>query len=141
VNTLILSEPGAVASLETAITRSGGQLVMRQGNALFAGVSGLDDAALSDLGARAIYHDLVSESELSALAADEQEIVTIWNSLVNRQPLDVSAFLANGADARSATYISVDEGSGGSGPTAAYEPTDTQTSTFLYGDVKVSAVC
>lgn len=139
LNTLILSESGTAASLETAIVEAGGSVYMRQGDMLFAGVTGLDDAALSDLGARATYRDTVSDGELAALTAIEQQTAVIWNSLIHREPVDASEFLANGSDARSRVFVSSDDPTSG-GPRAAYEPTETQTSSFLYGDVAVKVL-
>ncbi|MBN1563557.1 MAG: hypothetical protein JXA10_06955 [Anaerolineae bacterium] len=140
MNTLILTESGAVADLTTAITEAGGSVYLRQGDALFAGVKGLDDTALATLGARTTYRDVVADSALATLTTEEQATITVWNSLINRQPLNFSNFIASGADASSAVFASVNGSPANSVQAEAYDPTDTQTSSFLYGDVAVQVI-
>jgi hypothetical protein len=132
MNTLILSEPGQADALAQAVTAAGDTVHVRQGDALFVGLDALSESDLTALGARALYHDRIPDAELTALAGVDYDAAQVWNAINDRaastRPLNVS-----GTDD---SVVLVPDNSA----SAAYAPSDTQTSSFLYGSVAVKVL-
>jgi hypothetical protein len=137
MNTLVFSTPGQTGALQAAITEAGDTVHVRQGDALFVGLDALDESDLAASGARAIYRDSVSETEMAALSGADRDAAVTWNALINGSA-GTSAVSGTGID--SSVYLTTDTPTLGSGPSAFYEPLPDQTSVFLYGQVAVKVL-
>ncbi|HVO69442.1 MAG TPA: hypothetical protein VMT24_05320, partial [Aggregatilineaceae bacterium] len=138
LNALVLSEPGKAEALAAAIVSQGGTLYVHEGNALFVGLDELSYADLAPLGAYAVYHSAVPQSELARLSSVDHDAAATWNEIAAAQPSSVTTVTA-AAGASSGVFYSAASPSANPAP-ALYEPDETQTSLFLAGDVAVKVL-
>ncbi|MBN1681287.1 MAG: hypothetical protein JW966_13465 [Anaerolineae bacterium] len=140
LNTLILSEPGATDVLEATIADAGGRVYVRSENALFVGLDeSLTYADLAPLGARAVYRETVSDSDLAALADNDRDVVTAWNAVIGSDPSDVTGHVEPIGEGDTRTFM-VTPSSPSAAALALDEPGIYDTSTFLFGTVAVEVV-
>jgi hypothetical protein len=138
LNALVLSEPGKVDALAAAIVNQGGTLYVHEGDALFVGLDELGYAELASLGARAVYQSTVTASELTRLSSPDRDAVAAWNQIAGAPPSS-PATIAAGGGAASQAFLSVASPQARPAP-GLNEPSETQTSIFMAGDVAVKVV-
>ena len=140
LNTLILADAETLDTVARTITQAGGTLYVRYGDALFAGVEGLDSAALIGAGARAAYRGPVPTTSLAMLSGDARAAAMVWNAIAapSDDPADANA-VAVQSTARTAALVSP-EPPAPARTSATYAPTPEQTSAYMVGDVAVKVL-
>ncbi|MBN2304092.1 MAG: hypothetical protein JXQ72_06440, partial [Anaerolineae bacterium] len=136
LDALVISEAGRADELIDTIHAAGGYVYVREGDALFAGLNSLDEAALVPAGARAVYDRAVPGAELSLLAGNEYAAASAWNNVISAPPVAATT-APTAASADTVTLVPP------TAPTAnrsALIPTDEQTSVFLAGEIAVKVV-
>ncbi len=138
LNTLILADEATLDTVARTIARAGGTLYVRSGNALFAGVEGLDEAALIKAGARAAYRGPVPATAFTVLSGDARAAALVWNAITapDDDPADAVPVQS---DVRTTALVSP-QPPFSPRTSASYAPESEQTSAYMVGDVAVKVL-